>query len=55
MSGRSSPIAVKRCDVADPITTMSAGAGNDLIPIDDHCRLTGQDDTSFSIGMLMQC
>jgi hypothetical protein len=29
---------------------MSAGAGNDLIPIDDHCRLTGQDDTSFSRG-----
>lgn len=32
-----------------------AGAGNDLVPIDDHCRLIGQDDTSFSIGMLMQC
>lgn len=31
-----------------------AGAGNDLFPIDDHCRLTGEDDASFGIGMLMQ-
>jgi hypothetical protein len=47
-------MAAKRCEVADPITTMSPAPANDLFPIDDHCRLTGEDDTSFSIGMLMQ-
>src|SRR5258708_5761035 len=31
-----------------------AGAGNNLFPIDDHCRLAGEHDTSFGIGMLMQ-
>jgi hypothetical protein len=31
-----------------------ASAGYDLFPIDDHCRLAGEDDTSFGIGMLVQ-
>jgi hypothetical protein len=31
-----------------------AGAGNDFFSVDDHCGLTGEDDTSFGIRMLMQ-
>ena len=33
---------------------LDTGAGNDLFPIDDHRRLTGEHDASFGIGMLMQ-
>src|SRR5262249_27371459 len=43
--------AVRRCR---PNYDYVAGAGHDLFPIDHHCRLTGEHDTSFGIGMLMQ-
>jgi hypothetical protein len=43
--------AVRRCR---PNHDYVAGAGNDLLPIDDYSRLTGEHDTGLGIGMLMQ-
>src|SRR4051794_24404515 len=43
--------AVRRCwrDYDDV-----AGADNDLFPVDDHGRLTGEHNASLGVGMLMQ-
>jgi len=31
-----------------------AGTSDDLLPIDNHCRSTGEHDAGFGIGMLMK-
>jgi hypothetical protein len=43
--------AVRRCRSDYDYVT---GADNDLFPIDDHSRLTGEHETGFGIGMLVQ-